>query len=192
MFHMAHSPREIALYQRKLKMFGCWGGFFNILFLILYYCFWFGFRVRTHMLIYAGWQHWLSQRNTQHGRMRSHQTPPGFLSPRVRLDGRISKPATPRSVSCSRKPELKGQISTSGVRVSGAVHCTRTGLSRGLEKTTTPPHCLCSHASNPGARNENHLISLSMLRTTNFGAVDLTMLRFLTTKAISAAPSPQC
>lgn len=58
MFHMAHSPGEIALYQRKLnrKVFP----FFFFLTLILYYYFSFGFKVNMHIFNSPVRQHWLS------------------------------------------------------------------------------------------------------------------------------------
>lgn len=105
------------------------------------------------------------------------------------LDGEILYLAMPQSVSYSRKPKLKGNFSP-GVWWCQGLCCVSHLESK--DNNSSWLSRLPYQNSRTAACNDNHLISLSMLRTTKFHAVDLTMVYFLNMKATSAVPYPQC
>lgn len=127
-------------------------------------------------------------RNTQHSMMQSCKTSLGFLNPYILLDGEIPDLAMPQSASHSRKLMLKGQFLTWGLVVSGVLLCLPLRIQRQQLLLTIPTPTPVI----PGQQQHVHLISLSMLRTTNFHVVDLMTVYFLNMKAISAVPHPQC
>lgn len=120
--------------------------------------------------------------------MQSCKTSLVFLNPYIFLDGEIPNLMVPVH---KLQQEGKAQRPIFDLGFGGVRGCA-VSLTQN-SKTRTPPHYPDSHTSNSraAARKENHLVSLSMLRTTNFHVVNLTMVYFLNMNTISTVPYPQ-